>query len=335
MTERMRAGVLAVAAIVLVAVGYGYTMHAAGRDGRDTTRTATASGGMTLSAPGRMVFRDTRLGPDKDHLVSVSAADPAGPRVTSGVTCLRFHAAAGTGSCLRDRGTTVPSYEVAILDDRLTVRRLIPLGGIPTRTRVSPSGRMAAWTVFVSGDSYAGTNFSTRTSLLDTRTGAYVPSLEVFTVIRDGRPFRAVDMNFWGVTFADDNRFYATLGLTRTGRTYLVEGDVAARRVRTLRENAECPSLSPDGTRLIFKKRVRPAESGRPWRLYVLDLRTMRETPLAEERSVDDQAVWVDSRTVMYALSGDFGADLWTVPADGSGTPAKRLAAALAPAFGG
>lgn len=49
---------------------------------------------------------------------------------------------------------------------------------------------------------------------------------------------------------------------------------------------------------------------------------------------MDDQAVWVDSHTVMYALAGDFGADLWTVPADGTGTPAKRIAAGLAPAFG-
>ena len=43
------------------------------------------------------------------------------------------------------------------------------------------------------------------------------------------RASRRADFNFWGVTFArDGNRFYATLGTG--GKTYLVEGDVAARQ---------------------------------------------------------------------------------------------------------
>lgn len=58
------------------------------------------------------------------------------------------------------------------------------------------------------------------------------------------------------------------------------------------------------------------------WRLTVLDLRAMRETQLAETRSVDDQAVWIGGTQVAYSLPGDYGSDLWTVPADGSGTPA-------------
>ncbi|GGO28545.1 TolB-like translocation protein [Microbispora bryophytorum] len=55
----------------------------------------------------------------------------------------------------------------------------------------------------------------------------------------------------------------------------------------------ECPSLSPDGTRIAFKKRAAGLPEDAPWRLYVLDLRTMRETPVAERRGVDDQAVWL------------------------------------------
>jgi hypothetical protein len=61
----------------------------------------------------------------------------------------------------------------------------------------------------------------------------------------------------------------------------------------------------------------------------------MRETALAEHRSVDDQAVWADDRTLVYALPGDYGADLWTVPADGGGTPRRLLPGALAPAYAG
>nr|WP_007517629.1 MULTISPECIES: hypothetical protein [Pseudofrankia] len=42
--------------------------------------------------------------------------------------------------------------------------------------------------------------------------------------------------------------------------------------------------------------------------------------------------MWLDDHTVAYALAGGYGADLWTVPADGTGTPARLTAAALAPA---
>ena len=108
-----------------------------------------------------------------------------------------------------------------------------------------------------------------------------------------------------------------------------------------VRENAECPSLSPDNTRIVFKKRVR-ASADKPWRLYVLDLESGTETPLAETQSIDDQALWLDNETVAYARSGvgdldpsqvaganpagaDIGPaahwDIYSVPADGSGSP--------------
>jgi hypothetical protein len=70
--------------------------------------------------------------------------------------------------------------------------------------------------------------------------------METFSVTKDGRPYRAADMNYWGVTFAaDDNTFYATMHAQ--GRRYLVEGDFPAKTIRTMREWVECPSLSQDG----------------------------------------------------------------------------------------
>lgn len=48
---------------------------------------------------------------------------------------------------------------------------------------------------------------------------------------------------------------------------------------------------------------------------------------------MDDQAVWKDDTTVTYALPGDFGADLYEVPADGSGRPHSVLTAAVSPAY--
>ncbi|UQX04302.1 hypothetical protein [Streptomyces sp. RerS4] len=340
MTLRRRILILATAVVLLGAVGVFAVLRASSRAAeKDRAQDGgpRVTRGEVALAPGdggrRIVFRNMAWGPHRDELATVAADVPEGPRTASGVNCLRFHSAAGTGICLRaDRGGVAESHRAVVLDAHLEERSSHPLAGIPTRARVSPGGRLAAWTVFVGGDSYAGTNFSTRTSILDLRTGRLDASLEDFAIRKDGKEYRNADVNFWGVTFAADERtFYATLATD--GKTHLVRGDVVERTVTTLRENLECPSLSPDGTRLVFKKRVPGLPAEAPWRLFALDLASMRETPLAEERSVDDQVVWSDDRTVVYSLPGDFGADLYALPADGGGVPKRLMPSALAPAF--
>ncbi|MEV4435739.1 TolB-like translocation protein [Streptomyces sp. NPDC049585] len=336
MTRTHRILILLATVLVLAGVAIGVTLHAAGRAAeKDRPRAggpAVHPGEVTLDAPGRSVFRNMAWGPHRDEVASVPTADPTGARTSSGVRCLRFHAAAGTGICLQSvRNGLRDDYRAVLLDAHLRELRRYDLAGIPTRARVSPDGRAAAWTVFVSGDSYAGTAFSTRTSVLDTRTGELDGDLETYRFLLDGRQHRAADINVWGVTFADARHFYATVATG--GRTYLVDGDRTARTLRALHENVECPSLSPDGTRIAYKKRVEGAPADAPWRLYVLDLHTMRETATAERRNVDDQAVWQDAHTLVYSLPGDFGSDLWTVAADGSGRSRLLMKAALAPAF--
>ncbi|MEU4803643.1 hypothetical protein [Actinosynnema sp. NPDC023587] len=224
--------------------------------------------------------------------------------------CARRSSAAGTSACLRALPGLPPVVELAVTSGGRETRHEVP--GIPSRLQVSPSGRMVSWTVFVSGDSYNTAGFSTRTGILDTSTDELRKSVEDIPLTVDGERYSAPDLNFWGVTFtADDSTFYATAA--SRGRTHLIRADYRTWEADALRDNVECPSLSPDGTRLAFKKKVEPG----PWRLHVLDLRTMAETPLAETRSVDDQAVWPDAGTVGYGLAGG----TWTVPADGSGTP--------------
>ena len=212
--------------------------------------------------------------------------------------------------------STVPSSQI----------HRIALGGAPTRTRVSPDGRYGAATVFVFGHSYADANFSTQTTIIDMASGTSLGDLETFTTLRDDVPWASEDFNFWGVTFVpgDSNRFYATV--RSSGKTHLVGGDIEARTMRVLRENVECPSLSPDGTRIAFKKLTEGLFG--QWRLHVLDLATMAETPLAETRNIDDQVEWLDNESVLY---GD-GQDVWTAASDGSGPPSLYIAAALSPA---
>ncbi|GAA2846974.1 PD40 domain-containing protein [Streptosporangium fragile] len=322
MTPARRLAVLILAVTVLGGTAAGYTawagMRAPARAGKDTPARAGKDAGAVR--PGRLVFR-TEAG----RIAGVPLTDTSAEPTVSGLTCNRFSTAAGTSICLAARPGPVAMTDAVIYDRSMRETRRIDLAGIPNRARVSGSGRMASWTVFVTGDSYNAGGFSTWTGILDTRTGYLVTNMEDIPLTLGGRRHHAVDVNYWGVTFApDDNRFYATV--STKGKTYLVEGDYGAWRARTIRENAECPSLSPDGTRLVFKKRV-SGDADRPWRLHLLDLATMRETPLAETESVDDQAVWLDERTVAYAREGN----VWSVPADGSGTPVLLVRGASSP----
>jgi hypothetical protein len=263
--------------------------------------------------------------------LALEAMDGAAPqRYRADLRCERVHFVAGSGICLAAERGAITRYTAHTFGPDFRVRHSMDLPGAPSRTRVSPDGRRGAITVFVSGDSYNAKGFSTRTTLIDVATGTRIADLEEFSVSRDGAAFKAVDFNFWGVTFArDSNRFYATL---RTGGTnYLVEGDVNGRSARVLRAGVECPSISPDNTRLVYKA---PGTTSL-WRLHVLDLATLRDEPLAETRNVDDQAEWLDNDRVAYMLpaapeSGG-GTDVWTVAVDGEASPRLLVANAHSP----
>ncbi|SDI65342.1 hypothetical protein SAMN05192558_10698 [Actinokineospora alba] len=275
-----------------------------------TARPEAGAGGQN----GGVLVIDQRAGGDA---VSTLDGDPEGQRTPTGLRCQRVYSAGGTTVCLRPSGV---GFEAAVLDAGGKTLRSVALPGVPSRARVSASGRIVSWTVFVTGDSYAAPGgFSTRTGFLDLRSGTLVESLESFSTTVDGAPHDAVDENFWGLTVAaDDTTFYATLGTG--GRRWLVKGDLSARTVATVRPGPECPSLSPDGTKVAYKKAGRWV--GR-WELAVLDLAAGKETVLPKTEGIDDQAAWLDDSTLAYgAPSSSTGVpSVFRVAADGSSDP--------------
>ncbi|HVK24500.1 MAG TPA: hypothetical protein VM677_24340 [Actinokineospora sp.] len=306
MVKRTVIGVAAIVAVVLACAVY---VVAAARP--------KPTGTLDLSAPDSVLFVS------EGRLAQLKGAEA----VVSDRACARVYSAGGTTVCLRSVAVP-PSFEAVLMGPDLKEFHTIKLDGTPSRARVSPSGNLVGWTVFRAGDSYMPTGyFSTTAGIYDRRSGSLYGSLEDFVSIVDGVEQGTKDRNFWGVTFApDDQTFYATLA--SGGRTWLMKGDLATRTMVSVRSNAECPSLSPDGKRVAYKKR-----SGQHWSLAVLDLATGVETPLAEPNHLDDQAAWLDDRTVAYSRPPGPGEPpaIFSVPADGTGEPRQLRADASSP----
>lgn len=285
----MRAGRLTVTiAAILVVVGgtTAYVVTAA-------TDASTPAGAEKVSQAktGDLLFVDLAGGQNR-----VEKLADGGARTPTELVCQRFYAAGGTSVCLKLSGPG-PTYSAEVSRGGKPVKT-IPLPGIPSRAKVSQSGNVVSWTSFVTGDSYSVPGgFSTRTGFFDVRTGESVESIEHFSATVEGAPHTASDVNYWGLTVASDDRtFYATLA--SGGFTWLAKGDLGTKAVTTLRRDAECPSLSPDGTKVAYKKRI-----GRlgPWDLAVLDLATNTEKRLPGTAGIDDQATWLTADELAFA----------------------------------
>jgi hypothetical protein len=315
---------------VLARIGFGIAVllmagiqliSVATREAPDSSLPAPAHELAAIAGAPHLVFRHTAADPNYGRL-SLTPLDVADSRRRAAATlgCERVGYAGGRGICLAaDRGLFT-SYRIVFFDSALNTTGIAKLQGTPSRTRVSPDGRVGAVTVFALGGphDYKNAAFSTRTTIHDMAAGTELAELEQFTTWRDGKRIKAADFNFWGVTFArDSNVFYATL--RTAGTTYLVRGDLALRSLAVLRDNVECPALSPDNRLIAFKKRIGPPDA--PWRLYVLDLATLTERPIAgETRSIDDQLEWLDDGHVLYgapSANRPSSHDVWVAPLDG------------------
>jgi hypothetical protein len=327
--------------VLCIAAAVGYAVHAARRADERAAAVPSVVAVLVDALPAAasqpyLLFRSTAIDETHGHVAYEElGARSTAQRFVTTLVCERVHYAAGRGICLEAKRGTLTSYHAHLFDRQLLRLHSYALAGPPSRARVSPDGRFAAMTVFINGHSYASPGFTTRTSIVDIASGQHVvEDLEKVQVVLGGQPFRRADFNFWGVTFTPDGqRYYATL--QTGGKTFLVEGDIAARQMRVIHEDVECPSLSPDGKRIAFKRRIAGPEKGRfVWRLHVLELATGRETALSTEtRSVDDQVEWLGEREIAYALPDDTirgyaGTSSWALSIDGESQP--RLLARLA-----
>lgn len=330
---RSNARLVGFVAVTLVAatVATGYTVRAAQDDRTDTAASVAVRSEMPTGP--RIVFIDASFTPSAGRVAVVPLDDPQGPRALTDLRCDRIDVSRRVGVCLSTRRGLPMSNRTVVLDSRLRAGRAYAGTGRPSRTRLSRDDRYVATTTFSTGHSYGDTNYSTLTAIRDLRSGRSTGSLEDFSIYRDGKRLRAQDVNVWGVTFTADPRvFFASAA--SGGRVDLVRGDITRRELRTVRRDVECPSLSPDGRRLVYKVQVDESEAP-IWRLQVLDLTTGRERFLGERRNIDDQVQWLDDQHVLYevpqdgVLTGD--SDVWVAPVDG-GRPKLIIPLAKSPA---
>lgn len=337
-SQRARLTIFAMVAFVVVAGMTAYVVASATRYQRAHDRPPTVAtvadtaAAVAVTTGPRIVFRHTGDDDHLGHVAVVPLADPGGPRAFTDVECDRVDATAEVASCLRTERGVITKFSLTEYDADWHQVDKVSLPGIPSRTRLSPDGSLVSSTTFVSGHSYMQVGFSTVTEIRDVG-GENHGNLEKFDLVIHGDHVKPRDRNIWGVTFADDNTFYATVGTG--GETYLVRGDLAARSLTSVADHVECPSLSPDGTRIGFKQATQ-RDGQTWWTPAVLDLATGERTVLAgEQHNVDDQVAWLDDDTLLYGLARDRQVgvtDVWALGTSADARPQLFIQQAWSPA---
>ncbi|WCI08774.1 hypothetical protein PJ267_01290 [Arthrobacter sp. OVS8] len=242
--------------MLVIAAAGAYAATAFGRFQESRTAASTVRVGSSAAVLDKasVLFRNTAPGQGYGTIGVVPLSDPAGERSLAAVACDRVYGTLQHIVCLKTNRGLVTNFEAVMLTPDWRQAGSWSLPGIPSRTRISPDGSLVATTVFVSGHSYGNGSFSTATSIASVQGGTVAGNLEDFALLVNGARVTAADRNIWGVTFAPGQRdtFYATAA--SSGRIWLVKGSISARTLTAVHDGVECPSLSPDGTRIAYKK---------------------------------------------------------------------------------
>ena len=247
-----------------------------------------------LSKPHLLSIRSPDRQGEPYALEVIPATDPFQPRIRTKLSCVNVHFRSGRGICVTPPTDPLGTI-IAIVDQHLRVTRTIMLPGSPSRARMSADGTHGAITNFLSGHSYADTTFTTATTIFDFATGTS-SNLETWAAFNDNKRITDKSRNFWGVTFLVDNTFLVAMGIR--GDRYLLKGDPTTRELRVIGTRMECPSVSPDGKHLTFRRGIVEANGATSMPLFLLDLDTMTERRLTFNETVDGQPEWLDNHRI-------------------------------------
>lgn len=267
-----------------------------------------------------------------DEYGLVGYIDPAGERHITELECTRLDLNEAVGICLSATAGLGGTGRGLLLDPGLNPTLRFNVNR-PDRAATSPDGAVVAWTGFSLGHSYLNPGeFATTTQLISVERSLGVNLQDDFVTYDDGLVVQDISINFWGVTFVDSDRFYATMG-TASG-TVIVEGRASNSRMDVVFEDATCPEVSPDGRTIVAKER-----RGDFMQVVAIDVATGDRRDLGEIRSVEDQVEWADDDTILYALPNpDEGTnsqpvfDVWALDIAPGSTPRMIIPFADSPA---
>ncbi len=263
----------------------------------------------------RLLIRNAQDG--LNNRLEVMALDGGKTLATLPLQCERAHLGADMLACLHMQPGQGLKLELA--DRKGNVRQTLsfPNISLASRVRVARDGSLIGLTGFSAGHSYSSADFSTRTYLVDGRQRRLLADVSSFRVIESAQlKLPARRFNVWGVSF-DPNaaqKFVVTVGAGNG--VWLAAGDLQNKTLTLLKADVECPSFSPDGSRIAFKRR-NPAGG---WWPAVYELASGREVVMQDSPNVDDQIEWLDSQTLVYEMAkreGSSESDLMLRKADG------------------
>jgi len=251
--------------------------------------------------PGEVLVVNRVPGDDYGRL-AIRHAD--GTRTLLERRCLRVHIANEHGVCLSQDDSVVPAYTTTFFPSVNPGESLKSYASaLPSRARISPSGRFSSVTAFATGTSYVdiGEETTTFVTIDEIASKSRLRSTAQMDITSTDERYDNFAAQYWGITFVDDDEFYVT-GYFGTAPE-IMRGSLETMTMEPTGWIGSCPSISPDGKTLVFKEQRQ--DGG--FDLVAVDVATQEKRPLGETRSVDDQVEWLDNDTILYALHPDGG----------------------------